>query len=85
MSGTDARAATSSREIGVKAEQVDTSMGFVTMRPLRFRGNDERELTQGTPRRFCKATLTGEAAACDAYPHEIESVGSRRHVLIYIL
>lgn len=43
MSGADARAATSSREIGVKAEQVDTSMGFVTVRPLRFRGNDERE------------------------------------------
>jgi len=62
-------------EIEVKAEMVDTLMNFVICVLCAF-GEMTSVSLRKVPRRFYKATLAGEAAACDAYPHGIESVGS---------
>jgi len=62
------------REIEVKAEMVDT-LNFVTCVLCVF-GEMTSVSLRKVPRRFYKATLVGQAAACDAYPHGIESVGS---------
>lgn len=68
VSGADTRASVSSSEIGVKAEQVDTLMGFVNCVLCTF-GEMTSVNLRKVPRRFCKAILPGETAACDAYPH----------------